>query len=53
MNKNNGWYGDENQCEATFRCPYINFCYNNIDVKPGDEPENFVKAKWVDEKEKK
>jgi len=49
MYKNNGWYTDESQCEATFRCPYTNFCYNNMVIVPGDAPEGFKKASWVGE----
>lgn len=41
MKNNNGWWRDENQCESTYRCAYINFCYNGLDIQPGDVPENF------------
>jgi len=37
------WWGDESQCEATFKCPYIDFCYNHINLGPDDVPENFQK----------
>lgn len=39
------WWGweDESQCEATFKCPYIEFCYNNIELGPDEVPDNFVK----------
>lgn len=43
MNKTNGWWRNENQCEATFKCSYIPFCYNNVTLGPDDCPENFRK----------
>lgn len=49
MYRNNAWFRNEGQCEATFKCPYINFCYNNMKVEPGDTPEGFKKADWVKE----
>lgn len=41
MKNNNGWFGNESQCEATFHCPYIPICYNNIDVDVNNPPEGF------------
>jgi len=41
MNLHNRWWRNESACEATFRCSYINFCYNNVNIQPGDVPENF------------
>ena len=41
MNKNDRWWVNEQNCEATFRCPYINLCYNNIDVNSSVTPEGF------------
>ncbi len=43
MTRTNGWWGDESQCEATFKCSYIDFCYNNIEIGPDEVPNNFVK----------
>jgi hypothetical protein len=43
MNKTNGFWRNENQCEATFKCSYIPFCYNNVNLGPDDCPENFKK----------
>ena len=42
MDKNNAWYCDESQCEATYHCDYIPICYNNINV---DEylPEGLIR----------
>jgi len=42
MDKNDAWYCDESQCEATFHCPYIPICYSNVDV---DKylPEGFIR----------
>lgn len=42
MDKNNAWYCDESQCEATFHCEYIPICYNNIDVG-GRLPDEFIR----------
>lgn len=41
MDKNNRWWTNEQQCEATFRCPYTSVCYNNIKVDDGTVPEEF------------
>jgi hypothetical protein len=41
MSLHNRWWHNENQCTNTFQCSYINFCYNHVDIKPGDTPENF------------
>ncbi len=41
INKNGGWWMDEHQCEATFRCPYIPICYNDVDLNETPEPEGF------------
>jgi len=41
--RNNSWWHDESQCEATFKCPYIDLCYNHINLGPDDVPENFNK----------
>ena len=29
MIKTEHWYSDESQCEATYKCDYIEQCYNN------------------------
>ncbi len=51
MDKNDAWYCDESQCEATYHCDYIPICYNNINV---DEylPEGFVRKETTDDKAK-
>jgi hypothetical protein len=42
--KNTGaWYTDESQCEATFKCPYTDFCYNHRVVAEDEIPEGFTK----------
>ena len=43
MSKTNRWWENEHECEATFRCPFIEFCYNNIEVGPDECPDNFTK----------
>jgi len=46
MNKNGRWWTNDQQCEATFRCPYIPICYNMIDVSDGTIPDGFKLTKW-------
>lgn len=41
MDKNNCWYRNSQQCEATFKCPYISVCYNNLKVDKGNIPDGF------------
>lgn len=41
MDKNNRWWTNEQQCEATFRCSYVPICYNNIKVDDGIVPDGF------------
>jgi len=41
------WH-NEQQCEATFRCPYIPYCYNNIEMDPSDLQEGFKLTDWKD-----
>ena len=43
MTKTDGWWEDENACEATFKCSYLGFCYNHIDVGPDEVPDGFRK----------
>jgi len=43
MAKNERWWRNEHQCEATFKCSYIDFCYNHLDIGPDDVPDNFKK----------
>lgn len=46
IERNNGWWEDESQCEATFRCSNIDLCYNNVDLSDGHVPEGFRLTKW-------
>jgi hypothetical protein len=43
MAKNERWWRNEHQCQATFKCSYIDFCYNHLDIGPDDCPDNFKK----------
>jgi hypothetical protein len=43
MKKTNGWYCDESQCEATYKCPFLDLCYNHVELGPDECPDNFVK----------
>jgi hypothetical protein len=43
MTNTNQWYENEHECESTFRCAYIEFCYNNIELGPDEVPDNFTK----------
>jgi hypothetical protein len=39
--KFNLWYRNEDQCEATFTCPYLPICYEGIDIEK-EIPAGFV-----------
>lgn len=39
--QNDLWVQDENQCDATFKCPYMNICTSNIKLDPKNPPEGF------------
>lgn len=39
MKRTGHWYGDESQCEATFSCDYIPYCYENKPITVEDMPE--------------
>ena len=41
MIKTNNWYGNEHQCQATFTCDYMPFCYNNIELSVDEIPDGF------------
>ena len=43
------WWHDEKACEATFKCPYIPYCYNNVEMDPSDLQEGFKLTKWAQE----
>lgn len=43
MKKTNGWFCNEAQCEATFKCPFIDLCYNNVELGPDECPDNFTR----------
>ncbi len=36
MHRDDLWWINENQCEATFKCPYIPICYQKLDVYDGE-----------------
>ena len=42
MNKVNSWYHNDQSCEATFHCPYIPICYNNLQVDENNVPDGFM-----------
>lgn len=46
MDRNNAWWMNEQQCEATFRCSNIDICYNNVDLSDGRVPEGFKLTGW-------
>ena len=46
IERNNAWWPVEQQCEATFRCSYIDLCYNNAVVEGDHPPEGFKFTKW-------
>lgn len=46
MKKYNLWYRNERQCEATFKCDFIDFCYARHTIEPDEVPDGFeVKGK--------
>lgn len=51
MKANNCWFRNEHQCEAKFKCPYINICYNGLvsEVAKGEIPPEY-KCLWNKEK---
>jgi len=53
MNKTGAWWTNEQQCEATFRCPYTSICYNNIEVSDGVVPEGFKLTRWKEKENEK
>lgn len=46
MDRNNTWWQNEQQCEATFRCQNLDICYNNVDLSNGNVPDGFKLTKW-------
>jgi len=46
MAKNDAWWKNEQQCEATFRCQNIDICYNNVDLSDGHVPDGFKLIDW-------
>ncbi len=50
MDRSGAWWTNEQQCEATYRCPYIPICYNGMDVSDGTVPDGM---KCILNKEKK
>ena len=42
MKKNDSWYHNDGQCEATFRCQYMSICYANKNVEE-EVPNGFKK----------
>lgn len=51
MYKDEGWYHCEKMCENTFKCEFIDICYNGVDPD-GQLPEGLV-CKHKQEKESK
>ena len=43
MVKTGHWYSDESQCEAKFKCDYMEQCYNNILIDQDHVPDGFEK----------
>jgi hypothetical protein len=41
LNKEDRWWHNEAQCEATWKCPYISSCYNGVELDPSNPPEGF------------
>jgi len=45
MERTGHWYENEQQCEATFKCPYCPICYMNVDVYHGQTPPGFKRLR--------
>ncbi len=43
MSNKNTFWRNEHQCEATFKCDYIDWCYSHRDIGPDEVPDNFRK----------
>ncbi len=41
MDKTDSWYHNDQSCEATFHCPYMPICYNNLQVDENNIPDGF------------
>jgi hypothetical protein len=41
MEEGGFWWKCEQQCEATFKCQYLNQCYSNVELDPENPPEGF------------
>lgn len=54
MEEQHAWYHEEEACEATFKCPFIDLCYNNVDVEgilaAGRVPDGYTVYKRKEEK---
>ena len=43
MKNNNSWYCNESHCEATYKCDYIDICYNGLNVETDPLPAGLYK----------
>jgi len=41
LSRTNSWWKNEHACEATYKCPYLDLCYNNVDLDEGGVPSGF------------
>ena len=41
MTRQDLWFINENQCSATYRCPFASICNHNQDVSNGNVPDGF------------
>ncbi len=42
MNKTDSWFHNDQNCEATYHCPYMAICYNNLPVGENTVPEGYM-----------
>jgi hypothetical protein len=52
MDRNCGWYCNEHQCEATYKCSFLDLCYNHVKIDPMNPPQGF-ESRLKRESEKK
>lgn len=43
MKNNDSWYCNESHCEATYKCDYIDICYNGLNVETDPLPAGLYK----------
>jgi len=53
MKNNDSWYCNESHCEATYKCDYLDICYNGLNVETDPLPAGLYKKVDEPDSEKK